>query len=165
VRQGTTRRLSSYLARPCLCKQVSYFLAVQLRAPQNRLCSITCFARCSANKYAICAAGLAGSVLEERINRTEVSHWYCAKKVDDWQTVWRSRKQARMHAECMYPAAISPSALFVVFSTKHVSLHPTVRQTLTLWWRLQVWLSLQSASRPDCFLDELQVFYDKSTGR
>ncbi len=41
----------------------------------------------------------------------------------------------------------------------------TVRQTLTFSVRLQVWLSLQSASRPDCFLDELQVFYDKSTGR
>ena len=59
-------------------------------------------------------AGLAGSVLEERLNRTNTPHWYCATEVDDWQTVW---------------------------------------------------LSLQSASRPDCLLDELQVFYDDSTGR
>ena len=59
-------------------------------------------------------AGLAGSVLEERLNRTNTPHWYCATEVDDWQTVW---------------------------------------------------LSLQSASRPDCLIDELQVFYDDSTGR
>ena len=59
-------------------------------------------------------AGLAGSVLEERLNRTNTPHWYCAKEVDDWQTVW---------------------------------------------------LSLQSASRLDCLIDELQVFYDESTGR
>lgn len=59
-------------------------------------------------------AGLAGSVLEERLNRTNTPHWYCATEVDDWQTVW---------------------------------------------------LSLQSASRPDCLIDELQVFYDGSTGR
>lgn len=59
-------------------------------------------------------AGLAGSVLEERLKRTNTPHWYCATEVDDWQTVW---------------------------------------------------LSLQSASRPDCLIDELQVFYDDSTGR
>lgn len=59
-------------------------------------------------------AGLAGSVLEERLNRTNAPHWYCAKEVDDWQTVW---------------------------------------------------LSVQSASRPDCFIDELLVYYDNSTGR
>ena len=68
------------------------------------LCSILCGS----------FAGLAGSVLEERLNRTNAPHWYCATEVDDWQTVW---------------------------------------------------LSLQSASRPDCLLDELQVFYDDSTGR
>ena len=64
-------------------------------------------------QYAPACAGLAGSVLEERLNRTEALHWYCAKQ-HDWQVMW---------------------------------------------------LSIQAASRVDCFLDELLVKYDPQTKR
>ena len=77
------------------------------------LCNLFCMQTFVLSDF-VAFAGLAGSVLEERLNRTNTPHWYCAKEVDDWQTVW---------------------------------------------------LSLQSASRPDCLIDELQVFYDDSTGR
>ena len=57
-------------------------------------------------------AGLAGSVLEERLTRTSAPAWYC-----DLQSDWKV-----------------------------------------------LWLSLTAASRPDCLLDDLQIFFDPDTG-
>ena len=39
-------------------------------------------------------AGLAGSVLEGRLNRTEAPAWYCAKKTDDFRVLWLSLSEA-----------------------------------------------------------------------
>ena len=58
-------------------------------------------------------AGLAGSVLEEKLNRTSTPSFYCSKE-SDWQVIW---------------------------------------------------LSLTSASRPNCMLDELAVFYNQTEHR
>lgn len=58
-------------------------------------------------------AGLAGSVLEEKLNRTSTPSFYCSKE-SEWQVIW---------------------------------------------------LSLTSASRPNCMLDELAVFYNQTENR
>lgn len=39
-------------------------------------------------------AGLAGSVLEGRLNRTEAPAWYCAKRTDDFRVLWLSLQEA-----------------------------------------------------------------------
>lgn len=61
----------------------------------------------------MCGVGLAGSVLQEKLNRTTTPAWYC-DKTSDWKTVW---------------------------------------------------LSLTAASRPDCLLDDLALFYNDTDGR
>ena len=40
-------------------------------------------------EVAILCAGLAGSVLEEKLNRTSTPKWYCSKEAD-WQVIWLS---------------------------------------------------------------------------
>lgn len=44
-------------------------------------------------------AGLGGSVLEEKLNRTSVPAWYCTKE-SDWQVVWLSLTAAS-RPECL----------------------------------------------------------------
>ena len=58
-------------------------------------------------------AGLAGSVLEEKLNRSSTPSFYCSKE-SDWQVIW---------------------------------------------------LSLTAASRPNCMLDELNIFYNQTENR
>lgn len=43
----------------------------------------------SANAPVILLPGLAGSVLQEKLNRTDTPAWYC-DKTSDWQTIWLS---------------------------------------------------------------------------
>ena len=44
----------------------------------------------------LCAnfTGLAGSVLEARLNRTDAPAWYCSKKSDQWRLLWLSLEEA-----------------------------------------------------------------------
>ena len=42
----------------------------------------------------MCILGLAGSVLEGKLNRTEAPAWYCAKKTDDFRVLWLSLEEA-----------------------------------------------------------------------
>jgi len=39
-------------------------------------------------------AGLAGSVLEARLNRTDAPAWYCSKKSSGWRLLWLSLEEA-----------------------------------------------------------------------
>ncbi len=39
-------------------------------------------------------AGLAGSVLEAKLNRTSAPAWYCARKTDGFRVVWLSLSEA-----------------------------------------------------------------------
>ncbi len=41
-------------------------------------------------------AGLAGSVLEARLNRTEAPAWYCSKTSKTWRLLWLSLQEAAL---------------------------------------------------------------------